>query len=42
MAGTNGKYPTMVRAGVYASLLHHLKAVQAIAQRRRRRGGGRE
>ncbi len=30
VAGTNGKYPTMVHAGVYASLLHYLKAVQAI------------
>ncbi len=25
----NGKYPTMVQAGVYASVLHYLKAVEA-------------
>src|SRR5690606_22998862 len=24
----NGKYPTMVHAGVYASVLHYLKAVE--------------
>ena len=29
-AATGGKYPTMVQAGVYASVLHYLKAVQAI------------
>ncbi|MBE7417311.1 MAG: ABC transporter substrate-binding protein [Ideonella sp.] len=29
-AGSGGKYPTMVQAGVYASVLHYLKAVEAI------------
>ena len=29
-AATGGKYPTMVQAGVYASVLHYLKAVQSI------------
>jgi branched-chain amino acid transport system substrate-binding protein len=28
-AQNNGKYPTMVQAGVYAGVLHYLKAVQA-------------
>ncbi|MBX3643561.1 MAG: ABC transporter substrate-binding protein [Rubrivivax sp.] len=28
-AATGGKYPTMVQAGVYASVLHYLKAVEA-------------
>jgi len=28
-AQNNGKYPTMVQAGVYAGLLHYLKAVEA-------------
>ena len=28
-AQNNGKYPTMVQAGVYAGMLHYLKAVQA-------------
>ncbi|HEY2337720.1 MAG TPA: ABC transporter substrate-binding protein [Burkholderiales bacterium] len=28
-AANNGKYPTMVQAGVYASVLHYLKAVEA-------------
>ena len=28
-AANNGKYPTMVQAGVYASTLHYLKAVEA-------------
>ncbi|KAB2875363.1 MAG: ABC transporter substrate-binding protein [Burkholderiaceae bacterium] len=30
MAANNGKVPTMVQAGVYASVLHYLKAVEAI------------
>jgi branched-chain amino acid transport system substrate-binding protein len=29
-AGNNGKYPTMVHAGVYAGVLHYLKAIEAI------------
>jgi branched-chain amino acid transport system substrate-binding protein len=29
VAGNNGKYPTMVHAGVYASVLHYLKAAEA-------------
>ena len=29
-AANNGKYPTMVHAGVYAGMLHYLKAVDAI------------
>jgi len=29
-AANNGKLPTMVQAGVYASVLHYLKAVEAI------------
>jgi len=29
-AANGGKYPTMVHAGVYAGLLHYLKAVDAI------------
>ena len=29
-AATGGKYPTMVQAGVYASVLHYLKAVQSL------------
>src|SRR5581483_412082 len=29
-AANNGKYPTMVQAGVYASILHYLKAVEAL------------
>jgi branched-chain amino acid transport system substrate-binding protein len=29
-AANNGKYPTMVQAGVYAGVLHYLKAVEAI------------
>src|SRR5258705_1042881 len=28
-AANNGKYPTMVQAGVYAGVLHYLKAVEA-------------
>ena len=28
-AANNGKYPTMVQAGVYSSVLHYLKAVEA-------------
>src|SRR4051812_9571413 len=28
-AANNGKYPTMVQAGVYASVLHYLKAIEA-------------
>jgi branched-chain amino acid transport system substrate-binding protein len=28
-AANNGKYPTMVQAGVYAGMLHYLKAVEA-------------
>ncbi len=28
-AGNNGKYPTMVQAGVYSGMLHYLKAVEA-------------
>ena len=27
---TSGKYPTMVQAGVYAAVLHYLKAVEAL------------
>jgi branched-chain amino acid transport system substrate-binding protein len=30
VAGNNGKYPTMVHAGVYAGVLHYLKAVAAL------------
>jgi branched-chain amino acid transport system substrate-binding protein len=29
-AANNGKYPTMVQAGVYSSVLHYLKAVNAL------------
>ena len=29
-AANNGKYPTMVHAGVYAGVLHYLKAIEAI------------
>ena len=29
VAGNNNKYPTMVQAGVYSSVLHYLKAVEA-------------
>ena len=29
VAASGGKYPTMVQAGVYASVLHYLKAVEA-------------
>ena len=29
VAGNNGKYPTMVHAGVYSAVLHYLKAVEA-------------
>jgi branched-chain amino acid transport system substrate-binding protein len=29
-AGNGGKYPTMVHAGVYSSVLHYLKAVHAL------------
>ena len=29
VAGSGGKYPTMVQAGVYASVLHYLKAIEA-------------
>ena len=29
-AGNGGKYPTMVQAGVYAGVLHYLKAVSAL------------
>ena len=29
-AANNGKYPTMVHAGVYSSLIHYLKAVEAL------------
>ncbi len=29
-AANNGKYPTMVQAGVYSAITHYLKAVQAI------------
>jgi len=29
-AANNGKYPTMVHAGVYAGVLHYLKAIDAI------------
>ena len=29
-AANNGKYPTMVQAGVYAGVLHYLKAVEAL------------
>jgi len=29
-AAHNGKYPTMVHAGVYAGVLHYLKAIEAI------------
>ena len=29
VAANNGKYPTMVHAGVYSSVLHYLKAVEA-------------
>src|SRR6185436_7098160 len=29
-AANGGKYPTMVQAGVYSSVLHYLKAVEAI------------
>jgi branched-chain amino acid transport system substrate-binding protein len=29
-ARNNGRYPTMMQAGVYASVLHYLKAVQAV------------
>jgi branched-chain amino acid transport system substrate-binding protein len=29
VAANNGKYPSMVHAGVYASVLHYLKAVEA-------------
>jgi branched-chain amino acid transport system substrate-binding protein len=29
-AANNGKYPTMVQAGVYAGVLHYLKAVNAL------------
>jgi len=29
-AANGGKYPTMVHAGVYSSILHYLKAVEAI------------
>jgi branched-chain amino acid transport system substrate-binding protein len=28
-AANNGKYPTMVQAGVYAGVLHYLKAIEA-------------
>lgn len=28
VAGTGGKYPTMVHAGVYAAVLHYLKAIE--------------
>jgi branched-chain amino acid transport system substrate-binding protein len=28
-AANNGKYPTMVQAGVYAGMLHYLKAIEA-------------
>ncbi|HUQ26361.1 MAG TPA: ABC transporter substrate-binding protein [Burkholderiales bacterium] len=28
-SANNGKYPTMVQAGVYASVLHYLKAIEA-------------
>ena len=31
-AASNGKEPTMVQAGVYAGLLHYLKAVDAIQE----------
>ena len=37
-----GKYPTMIHAGVYSSVLHYLKAVEAIKTDRRREGGGRD
>ncbi len=29
-AANNGKYPTMVHAGVYSSVIHYLKAVEAL------------
>jgi len=29
-AGNGGKYPTMVHAGVYSSVIHYLKAVEAL------------
>jgi branched-chain amino acid transport system substrate-binding protein len=29
VAQNNNKYPTMVQAGVYSSVLHYLKAVEA-------------
>jgi len=29
VAASNGKYPSMVHAGVYASVLHYLKAIEA-------------
>ncbi len=29
-AANNGKYPTMVHAGVYSSVMHYLKAVEAL------------
>src|SRR4249919_2434423 len=29
-AANNGKYPTMVQAGVYSGMLHYLKAVEAL------------
>ena len=41
-ARMNGRMPTMVQAGVYAGVLHYLKAVQALKSEGRWQGGGGE